>query len=235
MDWKNLIADTAARLTVHYTPGRDGHPIVATVVHHNGGDFTTAQVRDIWIDREASAHYQVESSGRVGQIVDDCDTAWHCGNWEWNQKTIGVEVANVGGPDGPVTPQALEAAGHLIAAIHVYYGLGEPQWMVNCFPHRNFTSTGCPGTLAEEQNGTLMSKARGWYRAMTGQPLGAQAQVQAVIPPESETDMQMDNSTAEWLRQVLFIQPRVPNSDKTIAQLLVDIDARLKALEEKLK
>ena len=41
----------------------------------NAGDLTVKGCYDVWQTREASAHYQVESSGRIGQLVHDRDNA----------------------------------------------------------------------------------------------------------------------------------------------------------------
>ena len=41
---------------------------------------------------EASAHYVVQSStGNVTQMVDEEDVAWHAGNWDYNERSIGIE------------------------------------------------------------------------------------------------------------------------------------------------
>lgn len=34
-----------------------------------------------WQTRAASAHYQVEANGTVGQLRANSNTAWHAGNW----------------------------------------------------------------------------------------------------------------------------------------------------------
>ena len=41
---------------------------------------------------QASAHYTVRSSdGFIGQSVLEKDIAWHAGNWNYNQASIGIE------------------------------------------------------------------------------------------------------------------------------------------------
>jgi N-acetyl-anhydromuramyl-L-alanine amidase AmpD len=40
----------------------------------------------------ASAHYTVRSAdGFIGQSVSEKDIAWHSGNWDFNQSSIGIE------------------------------------------------------------------------------------------------------------------------------------------------
>lgn len=88
-NWNRLEADINLIMNKHYTPGHDGNRITKIVVHHNCGNLTTRGCYDVWQNREASAHYQVEGNGTIGQLVWDSDTAWHAGNWEANATSIG--------------------------------------------------------------------------------------------------------------------------------------------------
>jgi hypothetical protein len=55
------------------------------VIHHNAGTLTT---ETCWQSRAASAHYQIEADGTVGQLVYDSYTTWHAGNWYENLDSI---------------------------------------------------------------------------------------------------------------------------------------------------
>lgn len=167
MDFENLNADVNKILTKHFTKGRGGNKIQFVVIHYNCGDLTVEGCYSVWQTREASAHYQVESSGRIGQLVWDGDTAWHAGNWTTNQKSIGIEHANQG---NSMTDTCIENGAHLCAAICKYYGLGRPEWMRNVFPHCHFSSTSCPGPLKEgtSYHNRYMERAQYWYDVMTG-------------------------------------------------------------------
>ena len=167
-NWDTLDADVNLILTKHFTEGREGRRINKIVVHHNAGSFTAQQVYNIWQSREASAHYQVETSGRIAQLVWDSNTAWHTGLWEANLTSIGIEHANSSTSTSPLTAETIEAGAHLVAALCKHYGLGRPQWLVNVFPHQHFTSTQCPGHLATTQRGQYMTRAGYWYDMMTG-------------------------------------------------------------------
>lgn len=188
MDFGNLTADIDLILDRHYTPGRGGNAIDKVVVHYNAGDLTVEGCYSVWQTREASAHYQVESDGRIGQLVWDRDTAWHAGNWAANQTSIGVEHANLA--DGTLAPACLEAGAHLVAALCLAYGLGRPQWRVNVFPHWDFASTSCPGPgLGGSQNAEYMARAQAWYDAMASGASGAQDPEPAPQPePEAPAD-----------------------------------------------
>ncbi|HQH06452.1 MAG TPA: N-acetylmuramoyl-L-alanine amidase [Phycicoccus sp.] len=166
MDWTNLIADEDWWLDKHYTPGRGGRRIDKTIIHHNAGRLSLKGCYDVWQTRPASAHYQVDVDGRIGQYVHDWDTSWNAANTDANQTSIAIEHANSTTPDSPVTGATLESGAHLVAAIHRHYDLGRPAWLVNVFPHNHYTQTGCPGHLAGSQNSAYMARAQAWYDAM---------------------------------------------------------------------
>lgn len=163
MDWTNLNADVTKLMNVHFTPGREGRTIDKIVIHHNGGDLSIDQIWNVWQTREASAHYQVESSGRIGQLVNDWDTAWHAGDWDANLTSIGIEHADDSTDPWHVSDAAVDAGAHLVAALCKAYSLGRPEWMHNVFPHSHFTSTSCPASLAGDQNGIYMAKAQAYF------------------------------------------------------------------------
>lgn len=165
MDFAGLHADVNRILTKHFTPGRNGRPISLVVLHYNDGDLSIDGCYDTWQTRPASAHYQVQSDGLVGQLVWDGNTAWHAGDWDANCRSIGIEHANRG---DSLTDECIESGAHLVAAICVYYKLGRPQWGVNVFPHNHFSSTDCPGPLREgtSYHDRYMARAAEWYDAM---------------------------------------------------------------------
>lgn len=165
-DWNKLEADVNKILTKHYTPGRSGAKVNKVIVHYNAGNLTTEGCYSVWQTREASAHYQVEDDGRVGQLVWDSDTAWHAGDWNANITSIGIEHANKS--DGTITEACLDNGAHLVAACCKYFGLGRPQWLKNVFPHKHFQSTSCPGQIYGSQKDAYIKRAQQWYDYMTG-------------------------------------------------------------------
>lgn len=167
MDFENLVADKTIWLTRHFTKGRSGQTVQYLVYHYNDGDLTTEGCYGVWQTREASAHYQVESDGTIGQLVRDADTAWHAGKWDANTKSIGIECANQG---DSITDAAIESWAHLVAALCKAKGLGRPQDGVNLFPHCHFSSTSCPGPLkaGTSYHARAFARAGEWYDAMTG-------------------------------------------------------------------
>lgn len=70
----------------------DSNSIDKIVIHVTQGSFEGSLD---WFQNPAaqvSAHYTVKSSnGEVAQSVREADIAWHAGNWEYNQTSVGIE------------------------------------------------------------------------------------------------------------------------------------------------
>jgi hypothetical protein len=70
-----------------------GRTIDMIVIHKAEG---TAPATWEWFQdpsAQVSAHYVVDASGAVAQMVPDQDIAWHTGNSEYNHRSIGIENA----------------------------------------------------------------------------------------------------------------------------------------------
>ena len=167
-DWQTLEADVDLIMDRHYTPGRQGRSIDKIVLHHNAGNLTVEGCHSVWQTREASAHYQVEESGRIGQLVWDADTAWHAGTWEANLTSIGIEHADCSTSPWMIGEATLDNGAHLTATLCRYYGLGRPEYGRNVFFHCDFQATSCPASIAGTQRDAYLSRAGQWYDAMAG-------------------------------------------------------------------
>lgn len=173
----------------HFTRGRAGNQIEFVVIHHNAGILSIDQIWQVWQTRQASAHIQVTGSGEVGQLVNDSDTAWHAGNQWANQRSIGIEVANSGGPsqDWPIADTAIITAARWTAAVCLYYKLGRPAVGKSVRFHREFTGTSCPYHLAPggKYHRRFMDEAYRFYDLMAAgavHPNGALKQSGAPAP-----------------------------------------------------
>lgn len=166
-NWHTLEPDRYKLMNKHYTKGRAGNKVECVVIHHNAGVLSIDQIWDVWQTRQASAHYQVQSDGKIGQLVNDWDTAWHAASQYTNQRSIGIEVSNSAGPnaDWPITDTAIREAGRLIAAVCLHYKLGRPVSGDNVRYHREFTGTSCPYHLAPggKYNKALIGEAQRFY------------------------------------------------------------------------
>jgi hypothetical protein len=107
--------------TNKWTAGRSGLAVQYIVIHDTEGGWD-ASVATLQNDPNKSAHYIVGTDGRVAQFVHDADTAWHAGNWFYNQRSIGIEhVGYVGSYQFTAAEYAASAAlvNHLIAKFGV--------------------------------------------------------------------------------------------------------------------
>ena len=165
-DWQNVQPDEYKLLGCNYSAGRP-FGIKGLTIHHMAGDLTGDQCNSIWAANGCSAHYSVDRNGHIVQHVNDTDRAYACGDGigtgGGNDTTISIEHANNASGPWTVHEKAIDAGAHLVAALCRYYGLGKPQWMVNVFPHKHWSSTACPGELAGSQNAEYMAKARYYY------------------------------------------------------------------------
>jgi N-acetyl-anhydromuramyl-L-alanine amidase AmpD len=94
------------------------------VLHHNAGTGSGV-VPNCWINRQASAHYQIED-GKIISCLDEELVAWHCGaaGYDNNGHTIGIEHQNsTGDPSWLVSPENQEKSAQLVAEIATRRGI----------------------------------------------------------------------------------------------------------------
>lgn len=87
--------------------------------HHNGGRLSLDGIYQVWRQRRASAHFQVDSQGNIGQYVAVPMYAWAVGNTEGNKRTISIEQANkTNAPKWEVAEETWKSAARLAAWLH---------------------------------------------------------------------------------------------------------------------
>jgi len=123
----------------NYTKGRGGKAIEFIVCHWIVGDLAAADAVFANSARQSSAHYAV-GNGIIHQYVIEPNTAWHAGDFDVNQRSIGIE--HRGGPALPISDETYNTSADLIADICRRYGKRFP-----LRAHREFSATACPGTL----------------------------------------------------------------------------------------
>lgn len=103
--------------------------------------------------RDASAHYAVGRNQNVDIIVPERFTAWHCGNYPMNQRSIGIENVNSSGaPSWDVANETRETLIELCADIvRRNPSIGRLEAGRNLFGHSQVASPGrgtaCPVQL----------------------------------------------------------------------------------------
>ena len=98
----------------NWKPGRQGTAIDTVVLHWIDGDQASCDLSFRNPARIACAHFSVEND-QVHQYVGTSDTAFHAGNWEWNLRSIGIEMSAQPGRDA--TDETYETVAQVIAKI----------------------------------------------------------------------------------------------------------------------
>lgn len=138
--------------TQNYTPGNDGRLYIFPHICEGWWDGSISTLQNP--ARQASAHYVV-SGGDVAQLVSENDTAWHCGNWWYNRRSIGIELC--GTTANPPSRETLDKAAELMADIsRRWFGGAKLEHGGNVMLHREVFSTSCPGPT---DIGYLLDKA----------------------------------------------------------------------------
>jgi N-acetyl-anhydromuramyl-L-alanine amidase AmpD len=109
----------------HYMPAnRDEDDIYLLILHSTSGTGSAEQLRQYFArgEREVSCHYIVDAEGHVAQSVDPKDIAYHSGNWNTNQRSIGIELVGLEGQSIFPRPQ-LESLIKLMARLSNEFNL----------------------------------------------------------------------------------------------------------------
>ncbi len=117
-------------------------PIDRIVIHWMAGTLAGADARFSNSASGVSAHYGIEDS-TIFQWVDEAHTAYHCGNYTYNQRSIGIEHS--ADPQRPATEATYQSAGKLIGEIANRYNI--PLDRTHIVGHKEIKATQCPGTM----------------------------------------------------------------------------------------
>lgn len=126
-------------------------------IHHAAGNITLKGFGSTFCGtREVSANYGIDSQGRVGMYIEECNRAWTSSNADNDHQAITIEVANDGGaPNWHVSDAALEAAINLCVDICKRNGIAKLNFTGdkngNLTMHKYFAATGCPGPYLESK------------------------------------------------------------------------------------
>ena len=132
----------------NFTDGRSGRNIRKITVHHCAGIMSAESIGYLWQNpgRECSSHYGIGNDGRIGQYVDEYDTAWTDSNWESNCSSVTIETSNDStGGEWHVGDSALNSLIQLCADISIRNGLGNLVPGQNLTWHSMYAATACPG------------------------------------------------------------------------------------------
>ena len=102
------------------TSGRGGKKVELVVIHDTEGNWN-ASVATLQNDPGKSAHYIIDVDGRLAQFVTEETTAWHGGNFDYNQRSIGIE--HVGYATKPFAEAEYAASAKLVDHLAKKYGV----------------------------------------------------------------------------------------------------------------
>ena len=162
MSNSSLVNVNVPASTSNYSQGRSGRKIEMITIHHMAGVLSAEQCGNIFAraGRGASAHYGIGNDGRVGQYVDEANTAWANANWDSNCKAVTIETSNcqVGG-NWAVSDVALNKLIQLVADVARRNGLGTLVKGRNVTWHSMYCSTTCPGQYLLSKMDYIISEA----------------------------------------------------------------------------
>ena len=102
------------------TAGRGGNTVEFVVIHDTEGGWD-ASVSTLQNDPGKSVQYIVGTDGRVAQFIHETDTAWHAGNFYYNERSVGIE--HVGYANKPYPEAQYAASAKLVSYLTGKFGV----------------------------------------------------------------------------------------------------------------
>ena len=162
MSKSNLVQANIPAYEGNYTKGRCGKKIEMITIHHMAGILSTEQCGKLFqqVGRNGSSHYGIGNDGKIGQYVDESNTAWTNSNFDSNCRAVTIEVSNnVYGSNWSVSNEALNSLIKLVADISKRNNLGTLVKGENVTWHSMYTSTICPGQYLLSKMSYIISEA----------------------------------------------------------------------------
>jgi hypothetical protein len=132
--------------------------------HHNGGRLSLQGILDVWKTRPASAHFQSDSAGRIGQYVGVYEYAWATGNTTGNAYSISIEMANSTlSPSWGVAEVTWRSAARLAGWLFANVIKAAPT-RNNVFVHHHWKATSCAGPYIDRVFNDLLAEVQTWYK-----------------------------------------------------------------------
>lgn len=121
---------------------RSGFAIRQIVIHNTVGSTESAIATFKDPVAQVSAHYIIDRSGEIIQMVDDQNCAFHAGDRDMNDESIGIEHEATDGLRG-ITPEQEKASVSLIKFLIDAYDIP----LANITAHRCVVATECPSLI----------------------------------------------------------------------------------------
>jgi hypothetical protein len=188
----------------NFNKGRGGKSVNLLILHSTQGEYNASVgwLRNPQVNNPeaaVSAHYVIKEDGsEIAQLVDEANTAWHCGNFVYNEESIGIEFSwycqgfNPAAPNIPlpVSDGLYQTGAKLVADLCNQYGI--PADRQHIIAHRevpNQTHTDPDGFGKWDWNKFMRlvneNISSGLVPAAPSQPAFNPNPTNQVIPPES--------------------------------------------------
>ena len=119
-------------------------------IHHMAGNLSLKKLGDVFVSRESSANYGIDSNGKIGLYVNECDRAWTSASWDNDSQAVTIEVANNKlDPEWTISDKAMKALINLCVDICQRNNIKELVFTGDkngtLTYHYMFADTACPG------------------------------------------------------------------------------------------
>lgn len=123
LDHKGAEWTAAARANWRRADRPDDYPIDRVVIHVVQGGYASAL--KVFKDpaHGAAAHYVVRKDGHVAQMIRELDVAFHAGNRDMNERSVGIEHEGFVDRPQDFTAAMYEGSARLTADICARYGI----------------------------------------------------------------------------------------------------------------
>lgn len=144
----------------NYTKGRS-KKISEITIHHMAGVLTAEQCGKIFQKkgRNGSSHYGIGNDGKIGNYVDESNTAWTNSNWASNCRAVTIETSNnKTGGDWTVSDKALNSLIKLVADIAKRNNIKLIKGKTLTW-HSMYAKTTCPGNYLRSKIDYIIKEA----------------------------------------------------------------------------
>lgn len=144
----------------NYTKGRS-KKISEITIHHMAGVLTAEQCGKIFQKkgRNGSSHYGIGNDGKIGNYVDESNTAWTNSNWASNCRAVTIETSNnKTGGDWTVSDKALNSLIKLVADIAKRNNIKLVKGKTLTW-HSMYAKTTCPGNYLRSKIDYIIKEA----------------------------------------------------------------------------
>jgi hypothetical protein len=177
----------------------------SVTLHHNGGRLSLQGILNVWKTRPASAHFQSDRNGDLGQYVRVHEYAWACGNKLGNIESINIEMANETlAPTWRVGEETWRSAARLAGWLfaHVIDGRPRPS-RSNLHYHHYWKATECAGPYMDSIYGLVLAEAQRWYDTFSNRSANLTISTKAIAHAYGGKPMNVTDAWFADARQVL--------------------------------